>query len=54
MEKRENLEIQEINWKLSKSKEHPVLIVNCHKKTANKQSLCYLSIILALITKKLP
>ena len=44
----------EINRKLSKSKEHPVLTVYRYQKTAKKQSLCYLSTILALITKKLP
>ena len=52
--KNKNLEMPEINRKLSKSKEHPVLTVYHYQKTAKKQSLCYLSTILALITKKLP
>ena len=42
----------EINRKLSRSKEHPVLMVYRYKKTAKKQSL-YVSTILALITKTL-
>ena len=54
MAKNENPEIPEINTKLSKSKEHPVLTVYRYEKTAKKQSLCYLSTILILITKKLP
>ena len=54
MAKSENLEMPEINRKLSKSKEDPVLRVYRYQKTAKKQSLCYLSTILALIAKKLP
>ena len=47
-------EMLEINRKLFKSKKHPVLTFYRYYKTAKKQSLCYLSTILALITKKLP
>ena len=54
MAKNENPEMPEINTKLSKSKKHPVLTVYRYEKTAKKQSLCYLSTILILITKKLP
>ena len=46
-------EMPEINRKLSKSKEHPVLTVYRYQKTAKKRSLCYLSTTLTLITKKL-
>ena len=44
----------EINRKLSKLKKRPVLTFYRYQKTAKKQSLCYLSTILTLITKKLP
>ena len=53
MTKNEHPGMPEITRKLSKSKEHPVLTVKRYQKTAKKQSLCYLSTILALITKKL-
>ena len=55
MAKNENPEMPEINRKLSKLKKHPVLtFYRYQKKAAKKQSLCYLSTILTLITKKLP
>ena len=54
MVKNENPEMPEINRKLSKSKKHPLLTIYRYWKTAKKQSLCYLSTILTLITKKLP
>ena len=54
MAKYENPEMPEINRKLSKSKQHPVLTFYRYQKTAKEHSLCYLSTILALITKKLP
>ena len=40
------------NRKVSKSKNHPVLTTYCCQKTAKKQSICYLSTILALTTRK--
>ena len=49
----ENPEMPEINRKLSKSEKHPVLTYYRYYKTGKKQSLCYLSTILALITKKI-
>ena len=53
MAKNKNPEMQEINRKLSKSKKYPVLTFCHYYKTAKKQSLCYVSTILALRTKKL-
>ena len=50
----QNSEMPEINRKLSKSKKHPVPTFYCCYKTAKEQSLCYLSTILPLITKKPP
>ena len=52
MIKNENPEMPEINRKLSKSKKHSVLTVYRYQRTAKKQSICYLSTILPLITKK--
>ena len=52
MAKNENPETPEFNRKVSKSKNHPVLTIYCCQKTAKKQSICYLSTILALITRK--
>ena len=51
MEKNENPETSEINRKLSKAKKYPVLTVYRYKKAAKKQSIYYLSTILALITR---
>ena len=53
MTNNKNPEMPEITRKLFKSKEHPVLMVNRYQKTAQKQSLCYLTTSLALIAKKL-
>ena len=52
LQKNENLEMPEINRKLSKSKKHSVLTVYCYYKTAKKQAVCNLRTILALITEK--
>ena len=54
MVKNENPEVPEINRKLSKSKEQPVLTVSPYYEAAKKQSICYVSTILALLKKKLP
>ena len=50
--KNENPETPEIDRKLSKSIKHPVLTVSRYQKTAKKQSVYYLCIILALITRR--
>ena len=52
MAKKENPEMLKINRKFSKSKKHPVLTTYRYKKTAEKQSIYYLSTILALTTRK--
>ena len=50
--KNKNPEMPEINRKLSKSEKHPVLTVYRYQKTAKKQSIFYLSTILALRIRK--